>query len=252
MSTLTAQQIAGYAQAAGFTGQGLTWAVAVALAESGGNAAAQHTNTNGSVDRGLWQINSRAHPEVSSAQAFDPAQAARAAFTISKGGTSWTPWTTAKNGAAQAMLGTAALAASKPIATGSSSTTAQDAGLLQLPGQAIDGVATAGKSLAALAGDVQAGADWFGNKHNWSRIALYLVGGIGALAGLVMLGQADLGGPVGTVASKAATGARAAGKTAKLAGTAATAVVTDGASLAVQGGAKVVKGAGKAAASAAK
>ena len=41
--------------------------------ESGFNPAAFHRNTNGSVDRGIAQINSAAHPHVTAQQADNPA-----------------------------------------------------------------------------------------------------------------------------------------------------------------------------------
>lgn len=63
-------------------------AAAVALAESSGNPQASHTNSSGSVDRGLWQINS-IHGALSS---FDPLANARAAVAISKNGATWEPW----------------------------------------------------------------------------------------------------------------------------------------------------------------
>jgi hypothetical protein len=47
-------------------------ALAVAEAESSFNPSATHINEDGSIDRGLFQINSKYHPEVSEAQAFDP------------------------------------------------------------------------------------------------------------------------------------------------------------------------------------
>lgn len=76
-------------------------AVAVALAESGGKTDAQHVNTNGTIDRGIWQINS-----VHGAQStFDPANNASAAVSISKNGTDWTPWTTFNSGAYKQFLG---------------------------------------------------------------------------------------------------------------------------------------------------
>lgn len=46
-------------------------AVRVAKCESGLNPAAIHKNPQGSVDRGLFQINSRWHKEVSDETAFD-------------------------------------------------------------------------------------------------------------------------------------------------------------------------------------
>lgn len=63
-------------------------AAAVALAESGGNPGASNRNKNGSVDRGLWQVNS-IHGGLST---FDPLANARAAVSISTGGTNWRPW----------------------------------------------------------------------------------------------------------------------------------------------------------------
>lgn len=64
-------------------------AAAIALAESGGRSDAINTsNRNGTVDRGLWQINS-IHGSQST---FDPLSNARAAVAISKGGTDWRPW----------------------------------------------------------------------------------------------------------------------------------------------------------------
>lgn len=83
---------------AGFAG-GTSQATGIAIiaAESGRDPAATHVNTDGSVDRGLWQINSKAHPEVTDAQAFDPVQATVAAFTISDKGTNYSPWSTYTN-----------------------------------------------------------------------------------------------------------------------------------------------------------
>ena len=46
-------------------------AVRVAKCESSLNEKAVNINTEGSIDRGLFQINSKYHPEVSEAEAFD-------------------------------------------------------------------------------------------------------------------------------------------------------------------------------------
>lgn len=105
MSTLSAAAIASYAQKAGFGGQALVTAVAVALAESGGVTNAQGLNRSiqgrvvTSIDRGLWQINNVYHSEVSDACAYDPLCAAQAAYRISQGGSNWSPWSTFKSGA---------------------------------------------------------------------------------------------------------------------------------------------------------
>jgi len=46
-------------------------AVRVAKAESGLSPTAKNTNTDGSIDRGLYQINNKYHPEVTDEQAYD-------------------------------------------------------------------------------------------------------------------------------------------------------------------------------------
>ncbi|MER5481578.1 hypothetical protein ABT026_32115, partial [Streptomyces sp. NPDC002734] len=81
---------------AGFRGEALVTAVAVALAESSCDPKATNTsnNTPPSADRGLWQINDYWHPEVSDACAYNAQCNANAAFTISSRGTDWQPWST--------------------------------------------------------------------------------------------------------------------------------------------------------------
>lgn len=92
-------QIAQYARNAGLRGNGLVISIAVALAESSGWTKAVLVDTDCSRDRGVWQINSYWHSEVSDAQAFSPSGCATAAYNISSGGSNWTPWTTYQNGA---------------------------------------------------------------------------------------------------------------------------------------------------------
>jgi lysozyme-like protein len=80
---------------AGFKDDGtLRDALAVVFAESGGNCSARHKNHNGSIDRGLFQINDRAHPDVTDTCAYDCLCNAQAAYRISNGGTNWHPWAT--------------------------------------------------------------------------------------------------------------------------------------------------------------
>lgn len=99
MSLVTFIDLATMIDDAGFIG-GIDQAdgIAIVCAESGRDPAAKHVNKDGSIDRGLWQINDRAHPEVTDAQAFDPVRATAAAFTISKAGSDYTPWSTWANG----------------------------------------------------------------------------------------------------------------------------------------------------------
>lgn len=94
---------------AGFKGEGLRMAYAIAMAESGGNARAHNGNRNtGDNSYGLFQINMlggmgperRARYGLSSNDAlFDPLTNARVAYKMSNGGKNWGPWSTYGNGA---------------------------------------------------------------------------------------------------------------------------------------------------------
>lgn len=95
---------------AGFTGQNAVIATAIALAESGGNPGATHSNDNGSIDRGLMQVNS-VHSQYNSGQLLDPAYNAKAAFQIAGGGTNFGPWSTYNSGAYKKYLAEAQAAA---------------------------------------------------------------------------------------------------------------------------------------------
>ncbi|SFW84503.1 transglycosylase SLT domain-containing protein [Amycolatopsis australiensis] len=119
MTKLSAEQIARHAYAAGFRGQGLTTAVAVALAESGGRTTA-HNATPPDDSYGLWQINMlgplgperrREYHLKSDDELFDPATNARVANRISSDGHDFTPWSTYTNGAYKHHLAAARRAA---------------------------------------------------------------------------------------------------------------------------------------------
>lgn len=70
-------------------------AAAIAMAESGGDSGATDNDADGSVDRGLWQINS-SHGSLST---YNPLANAKAAVEISGNGTNWDPWVTYQTGA---------------------------------------------------------------------------------------------------------------------------------------------------------
>jgi len=96
---------------AGFPfGTAMQTGVAVVAAESGRDPAAVNTNPDGSRDRGLWQINDRAHPEVSDECAFDPACSTKEALRISNQGADYSPWTAFQNGSYRQHLEAAAVA----------------------------------------------------------------------------------------------------------------------------------------------
>lgn len=100
---LSILQLLQLARNAGFSGQDLIIAVAVALAESGGDPQAigdVNIPTPGASSIGLWQVNTYYHPEFGTDALFNPVTNATAAFSIYRAaGNSFTPWTTFKNGA---------------------------------------------------------------------------------------------------------------------------------------------------------
>lgn len=98
MQRLNFAQLRTLAFEAGFIGSAADTAAAVALAESGGDPAAEGDLALG-VSRGLWQINMRAHPEFDGVRLFEQDYNAKAAFLVSSHGTNWNPWTTFRNGA---------------------------------------------------------------------------------------------------------------------------------------------------------
>jgi hypothetical protein len=97
---LSQSQIQEYASNAGFSGDDLNTAVAIAMAESSGNPSAVgdlNITPGGSI--GLWQVNLKAHPEYTAAQLTDPQTNANAAFAIySAAGSAFTPWSTYNSG----------------------------------------------------------------------------------------------------------------------------------------------------------
>lgn len=87
-------------------------AIAVAMAESGCNPGAVNVNSGGSEDRGLWQLNSVYHSEVSNACAFQIQCAANAAWKVSDHGADWNPWSAFANGSWRSHVGDARAAIS--------------------------------------------------------------------------------------------------------------------------------------------
>src|SRR5215472_11135222 len=91
LSILSIQQAINYASQVGFAGSSqnspLVIIVSIAEAESGLDTNATHVDADGSIDRGILQINNRAHPEVSAGSALNPFTAFAAGYHISNGGT---------------------------------------------------------------------------------------------------------------------------------------------------------------------
>eukprot|EP00943_MAST-04B_sp_MAST-4B-sp1_P002732 g2732.t1 len=96
-SALSMKQVADKWKGVGGSTSKCSVAVAVAWAESKGNPKARGQNSD-SYDRGLWQINSKWHPDVSDRCAYDAKCNAQQAKRISSNGNNWRPWATYKDG----------------------------------------------------------------------------------------------------------------------------------------------------------
>jgi Lysozyme like domain len=91
---LTPSHIAQILHKQGFRNVGLETGVAIVLAESGGNTSAvSPPNRNGTIDYGMWQINSIHKFEY----VLDPIRATAWVWGFSHEGTSWTPWSVFNN-----------------------------------------------------------------------------------------------------------------------------------------------------------
>jgi hypothetical protein len=203
MAHLSPQQVAKLAYDAGFRGGALTLAVAVAFAESGGDPANTGHNTDGSVDRGLWQINNKAHPDVTDACAFSPPCNAAAAYRISDQGRNWRPWVAYTSGAYRSHVSSAQIGAGDVTRDPGNnwdlgSTTAGDPGAatpIDIPGE------SALRSLGDLVAIVAKAAAWVANPHNATRIVEIAAGVVGLVVGVVVIAE---NASAGSAAGKAA------------------------------------------------
>lgn len=110
---ITPEAWAGHCLNAGFKGEGLVLAIAVAMAESSliPNNRNVNTDSRRTTDRGILQFNSFWHSEVSDAEADDPAAAARHGYRVTNAGAKWTEWATFNQGDHRRHLPTARAAA---------------------------------------------------------------------------------------------------------------------------------------------
>jgi Lysozyme like domain len=164
---LTDKQIAGAASSAGFAGSDLAIAVAVALAESGGESTATNHNNNGSTDYGLWQINSIHSQILASGKWDDPTSNAKMAYRVfTDAGKRWRPWVTYNTQRYRVFMGRAQIAAGAPGLApggGGSSTPAVD-----IP------------DLGGLLRTIQFLTDY----RNWQRVGMFLAGLVLSIFGL--------------------------------------------------------------------
>lgn len=105
---LTSSEISVYASNAGFSGEALSIAVAIALAESSGNPNAYNPETEAGAPQGmgsygLWQIYLNQHPEFQGQNLYDPQTNANDAFSIYQRA-GFQSWATYNSGAYQEYL----------------------------------------------------------------------------------------------------------------------------------------------------
>lgn len=176
MPRLNMKQVGGYAAGAGFKGKGLSIAIAVAFAESGGN-----TQATGPVgEKGLWQVYPRAHPDWDrGGNLYDPGYNARAAYAISNGGNNWHPWTTYNIGSYLLYLPQAEVAAQnvqpvKGLQGALAGLVAPDTGIQSGIGNAVGGAIDTAKAV----GNVGKAVTWLAVPQHWVRIAEVVAGSI--------------------------------------------------------------------------
>lgn len=193
---LSDAQIAGAAKAAGFSGANLAKAVAIALAESSGNAEA-HNAVPPDNSYGLWQINMlgsmgparrKQFGLKSNEDLYNPTTNAKAAYAIASGGKSFSPWSTYGSGAYLRYMSRANKASGNPDSAGidSGGGSVQQAGLTDVfewPGAITDFF------------------EFITDPNTWLRLGM-LVGG-GVLIGVALVQVSGAGSAIGKVASTA-------------------------------------------------
>lgn len=157
--------IASYARGAGLTGNNVAIAVAVALAESGGESTS-HNPLPPDDSYGLWQINMlgsmgpsrrRQFGITQNTDLYDPAVNARAMSIISGQGTNWSPWSTYTSGKYRIFLPRGQAVANSGNATASPQVT------------------TASLTIPDLSG-ISNFVAFFTNPGTWKRAAIGLLG----------------------------------------------------------------------------
>lgn len=177
-------------------------AAAVALAESGGNSdAISPPNSNGTLDRGLWQINS-----IHGAKSTTDINAnAKAAIAISSNGTNWNPWTVFKSGAYKKYLGSG-----DPTVVGTASVDIQPTS----DPNPLTGIASGIVTAANAFSDAVRAGTWLSKPHNQTRIFMVVIGGGLILTGVVILARGTIEDAAQAISTKVKSAASAAAKVA--------------------------------------
>ncbi len=167
-------------------------AAAVLLAESGGRTLARNVNRDGSVDRGPWQINNRAHPNVTDQCAYDLGCSTAAAYRIwQAAGNSFSPWVAFTNGSYKKYLGEVTIDDASVEEQGTAKIT-----------RALDKVNPLDNIW-----DIVSKLDVIFQGDFWRRVGLVLGGSIALIIGAYLIGREympTIPAPVTAVAGKAA------------------------------------------------
>lgn len=177
------------AKQAGFPDTEAPTAAAVALAESSGNAGASHVNSNGTVDYGLWEINSVHRALLAGKNWRDPLVNAQMAYQVwHDAGGKWSPWSTFKSGAYTKYLnGNVAGAGVGASIGGGSSAPVESSGLDPFAGvtASLNNIGTSFQAVSGVANMVSKLA----LPQTWVRIMSGVFGAILLGFGLVMLAR---------------------------------------------------------------
>lgn len=179
--TVSPEILGRWAADAGFSGDDLVIAVAVALAESGGRSDAVGTNGDGTRDYGAWQINDRAHADLFDrfpqwGYGPDNARMAHAVWAAS----GWSAWTTYKNGKYRAFMDQGRQGAANP------NLPTQQGNVDTVVAPWLQGLAN---GVLQIAQAVFKGGAWAANPHNWVRASLVGLGGALVVGALVIVAK---------------------------------------------------------------
>jgi lysozyme-like protein len=164
----------------------LATAIAIAMAESGGNPRAHNTRPPDN-SYGLWQINMygnlgpqrRAQFGIASDDAlFDPMTNAKAMMAISGGGKNWKPWSTYKGARYYIFL---------PNATAIAPGVITARGGQAIAGEAKERVDSVTDAAQAGVGQFLKAGHWLADRNNWFRIAKGVVGANLIIGAIIMM-----------------------------------------------------------------
>lgn len=208
MAVLPDDKIAGIALNAGFRGTALTVAVAVALAESGGDPSAHNGNAKtGDNSYGLWQINMlgamgperRARFHLPNNEAlYDPSTNARVAYGLWKDRGSFAAWSTFNRGNYLAKMARASAAVKKnggaSVGTGSIDPNAPGKTDMSRPDTPLpDAIENTIYDLRDSLAGVKGFIDWVTDAKNWIRVGMFLGGSALVIVGTLMfVGQSKV------------------------------------------------------------